>query len=96
MNRPKPVNKQVLMEKQPTVEEHIKDVWPYLNDEMQLMAQQLKMVKEALVYCAHKPEAKITIEVKHTDGSCARVEAYDHAAFVQGLYDAIEYFMSEL
>lgn len=90
------MDKKQLMEQQPTTEEHINDIWPYLNDEMRLMVQQLKMVKEALAYCTHKPEAKITVEVKHTDGSCARVEAYDHAAFVQGLYDAIEYFISEI
>lgn len=96
MNRQKRVNLQMLMEQRPTTEEHINDVWPHLDDEMQLMVQQLKMVKEMLVYCMHKPEATITIEVKHTDGSCARVEAYDHAAFVQGLYDAIEYFISEI
>ena len=65
-------------------------------DKMKIMEQQLKMAHELLVYCMYKPEAEINIEIKHTDGHYVKVEAYDHAAFVQGLHDAIEYFISEL
>lgn len=65
-------------------------------DKMALMVQQIKMAQELLAYCAMKPEASINIEIKHDDGHYVKVEAYDHAAFVQGLMDAFDYLLSEL
>lgn len=55
-----------------------------------------EFVKQLLTYCSFRPGADITIQVKHSDGHCAVAHLYDHAALVQSLYEALEYFQSEM
>ena len=56
---------------------------------------QAEAIKQALVYCSYKPGATIRLEVTHDDGTIAAANLYDHAALVDGLYKALEYFQSE-
>ena len=60
------------------------------------MVASAEVVKQMLKYCAVDPGAKITISVEHDDGNKATAELYDHAALVQSLIEALEYFASEL
>lgn len=67
----------------------------YDTEEGRMIAQ-TEMVKQLLEYCSVQPGAKIQIKVEHHDGQVAIANLYDLAALVQSLYDALEYFQSEL
>jgi hypothetical protein len=58
--------------------------------------KQTEEVKQLLESCMDVGGADITITVKRDDGRTATAELYDHAALVQGLWDALDYFQSEL
>ena len=60
------------------------------------MAAEAEIVKHLLDFCSVHSGAKITISVEHDNGHKAVLRAYDHAALVQGLYDTLDYFQSEL
>lgn len=64
-----------------------------LND---IMIQQAESIKQLLVLCANEGEADITISVYHSSGKTATAKLYDQAALVQSLYEALEYFQSEI
>ena len=66
------------------------------NTEEGRMLAQAEMVKQLLEYCSIQPGAKIKIVVEHDEGHVAVADLYDLAAIVQSLYDALEYFQSEL
>lgn len=60
------------------------------------MAASAALVKQMLNYCAIDPGAKVTISVEHDNGQKVAAELFDHAALVQSLIDAIDYFIDEL
>lgn len=78
---------------QPTLHQMIYDVQ---DDETAKLIGQAEAIKQVLQYCSVLPGADITITVKHHHGYTATAELYDHAALVQGLYAAVEYFQSEI
>ena len=53
-------------------------------------------VKQMLIDCANDPGATIQIVVKRDNGLESSAELYDHAALVQGLVDALDYFQDEI
>ena len=60
------------------------------------MMRQVEAVKDMLNYCAERNGATIKVIVTHDNGLTASATLYDHAALVQGLLDALNYFQSEL
>lgn len=68
----------------------------HLEEDERILRYELALVKVMLLYCADKQGAKITITVEHECGNKATANLYDHAALVQGLYDALDYFETEL
>lgn len=78
---------------QPTLHQMIYDV---KDDDTAKLIGQAEAIKQVLQYCSALPGAEITISVKHSHGYTAVGEFYDHAALVQGLYTAVEYFQSEI
>lgn len=67
-----------------------------MSDEELLMVAKVNMALYALDYCCLDHEGKITLTVEHTNGTKVVADMYVHAALVQGLKDALEYFKSEL
>lgn len=67
-----------------------------LPDESGKQILQAEMVKQLLSYCTVAPGANITITISHDHGQIATAQLYDHAALVQGLIEALEYFQSEV
>jgi hypothetical protein len=57
---------------------------------------QAELLKQILEYCSIAPGADITITVTHAHGQKVTADLYDHAALVQGLIEALEYFQSEI
>ena len=60
------------------------------------MTSQTKRLQSLLNHCCIDPGADIYITVKHSNGRSVGVKLYDHAALVQELYNALDYFLSEL
>lgn len=60
------------------------------------MMRQVEAVKDMLNYCIERNGATIKVTVTHDNGLTASATLYDHAALVQGLLDALNYFQSEL
>lgn len=67
-----------------------------MSDEDLRMVTQVDMALLALDYCCLDHSAKITLIVEHTNGTKVVADLYTHAALVQGLKDALDYFKSEL
>ena len=65
-------------------------------EEERLMRTEIALVKNMLLFCMDKQGAKITITVDHDCGNSVTANLYDHAALVQGLYDALDYLETEL
>ena len=55
-----------------------------------------EFVKRMLYSCMDAPGATITIAIKKDNGEESSAELYDHAALVQGLIDALDYFQDEI
>lgn len=72
--------------------------YPHLHpDDLELLLKiKLDLMLHALDICCLDHEANITLTVEHTDGTRVILEAYSHAALIQGLKDALVYFRSEL
>ncbi len=66
------------------------------SDEELLLLTKCNMMLYALDYCCIDHEASITITVEHTNGTKVVLDTYSHAALIQGLKDAVDYFKSEL
>lgn len=66
------------------------------TDEDTRVVAEAELVKHMLNFCFVQHGATITITVEHDDGHKATAKLYDHAALIQGLYNALEYFQSEL
>lgn len=66
-----------------------------LSTEGKSRMHQAEAVKQLLELCAVQPGAKIQIIVTHKNGLVATANLYDHAALVQGLWDALDYYQSE-
>lgn len=60
------------------------------------MIKESREVMSMLEYCMNEPDADISISVKHKNGKSATANLYDHAALVQGLYSALQYFIEEM
>lgn len=58
--------------------------------------KQAEDIKQILECSMASHGAKITITVARDSGTTVTAELYDHAALVQGLWDALDYFQSEL
>lgn len=61
-----------------------------------LIKSKVDLMLHALDICCLDHYADITIIVEHTNGTKVVADLYTHAALVQGLKDALEYFKSEL
>lgn len=72
--------------------------YPLLHpDDLELLLKlKLDLMLHALDICCLDHGAEITLIVKHTDGTNVIADMYVHAALIQGLKDALEYFKSEL
>lgn len=66
------------------------------DDDVFKLYKQAEDVKQQLECCMDATGAKITITVARDSGTTVTAELYDHAALVQGLWDALDYFQSEL
>lgn len=75
---------------------YLKQAWEANDPNITRWLVDTELVKNLLDACAITPGATITITVRHDNGHVATAELYDHAALVQSLYDALEYFQSEL
>lgn len=67
-----------------------------LSEEEHIMMAEIALVKNMLLFCMNKQGAKITITVEHDCGNKITANLYDHAALVQGLFDALEYLETEM
>lgn len=65
------------------------------TDTSKLLAQ-TEAVRQLLEYCMVRPAADIKIVINHDDGHTATLDAFDHAALVQGLHQLMEDFQDEL
>lgn len=70
--------------------------YTYCDNSDDHMISQTKRLQSLLNHCCVDPGADIYITVKHSDGRQAGVKLYDHAALVQELHNALDYFLSEL
>lgn len=64
--------------------------------EEERMLAEAEAVKQLLTTCCTDAGATITITVAHHSGQIATANLYDLAALVQSLFEALEYFQSEL
>jgi hypothetical protein len=83
-------------EKKRMTKNYWKEAFEVQDETLGNLIAQAEIVKQLLSYCSCKPGATITITVAHDDGQVAIANLYDHAAFVQSLYDALEGFQNEL
>lgn len=67
----------------------------YTPDSINLSLQ-AEAVKQLLYYCIEHPGASIEINISLDSGQKTTANLFDHAALVQGLIDALDYFQSEL
>ena len=65
------------------------------DEELRILLKTDIMLR-ALDYCCIDQEANVTIIVEHTNGTRVVTDLYAHAALIQGLMDALQYFQSEL
>lgn len=72
-----------------------REVYSRLSAEEKTRVRQAEAIKQLLEYCTVNQGAKITITVTHDNGLEATANLYDHAALVQGLWEALDYFQSE-
>lgn len=75
-----------------SIDEHQSEI-PAETNRMLIEAEQLKLM---LDYCIVSPGATISVTIEHDSGAKSTAKLYDLAAFVTSLYDALEYFQSEL
>lgn len=68
----------------------------HLFDKELMIVSKVDLALHALDYCCLDHEGSITIIVEHTNGTKVVTDLYVHAALVQGLMEALEYFKSEL
>lgn len=66
------------------------------SDEDVRVVAEAELVKHMLDFCSVQHGATITITVEHDNGHKATAKLYDHAALIQGLYDALVTFQSEI
>lgn len=67
-----------------------------VSDEDIRVIAEAELVKHMLNFCYAQHGATITITIEHANGHKATAKLYDHAALIQGLYDALVAFQSEL
>lgn len=65
------------------------------DDDIRVVAE-AELVKHILNFCYVQHGATITITVEHDSGHKATAKLYDHAALIEGLYNALETFQSEI
>lgn len=72
--------------------------YPHLQpDDLDLLLKaKLDLMLQALDMCCLDHDADVTIIVEHTNGTKVVADLYTHAALIQGLTEALEYFKSEL
>lgn len=68
----------------------------HLSDKELMIVSKVDLALRALDYCCLDQEGSITLIVEHTNGTKVVADLYVHAALVQGLMEALEYFKSEL
>lgn len=72
-----------------------REVYSRLSAEDKTRVHQAEAVKQLLELCAQQAGAEVQITVRHDNGLVATANLYDHAALVQGLWDALDYYQSE-
>lgn len=72
-----------------------REAYSMLSAEDKSRVHQAEAVKQLLEVCMMQPGAKVQITVSHDNGLVATANLYDHAALVNGLYDALNYYQSE-
>ena len=93
--RDKPEELAIWQERLEAAQEASYEFEQYLTEDYN-MWHDAEVVKRMLESCIDDPGATIQIVVKRDDGEESSAELYDHAALVQGLVDALDYFQDEI